>query len=113
MSSDIILWNCRPGKQKLTELLSSIYFATYLIPELRQHLPLIEEAWSITLDQRFRVFPHEWLSFDLMINSHNTCGMIFPGHGLTRRTSPLDHDSSDRSKTTRNLLVDYSRVVCA
>jgi hypothetical protein len=113
MSRDIVLRNCRPGKQKLTELLSPIYFATYLVPELRQHLPLIEEAWSITRNQGLRVFPHEWLSFKLVVDSHETCGMMLPSHGLTCRASSLDHDGTDRSQTTRNLLVDDSRVVCS
>ena len=104
----------RTGQQKVPEAISVIHFKAHSIPQLGCHLPFVDQARRLTLEEGTRtdIRQLEVLLYPIRVaHIQNAGGVLFAGGCFAAPFRSFHKDRSFVSQTIHNSHVNHSRLI--
>jgi hypothetical protein len=97
VSSLLVSWLGGPGEDELTWIHTFVNRATNVIPNLWLELPLVDESWSVALEDQPRTQLGSFTGRSIDVEEHLALGNLASGLGLSTGLRALKEDCASCS----------------
>jgi len=109
----LIRRHSRAREQELAGLRRRIHGPAHLIPQVRLHLPFVQQPGPLTAEHQLRIHPQRLPGRQIHIQKHRRGGQLQCRAGLAAGLRPLDHHGAGPGEAVQQLRFHHTGAIAS